>query len=163
MTTDQLTKTTLVLPSLGESVEEATVTRWLKKEGDYIEADRESTPRNLPAGRGQAAEGSNDVGHRAVEQLEGRCPVTSGWVHRLGQLFEQAIGPVGDDPAPAPVAPAQLQPAAQPRAPPTSSSSHHPVLSSRHLPRRATLNVSGRNPLNRQFREEQLGRYRSRL
>jgi hypothetical protein len=49
------------------------VTRWLKKAGDYVDADRESTPRNLPAGRGQAAEGSNDVGHGAVEQLEGRC------------------------------------------------------------------------------------------
>src|SRR6185503_19851408 len=39
MTTDQLAETTLVLPSLGESVEEATVTRWLKNEGDYIEAE----------------------------------------------------------------------------------------------------------------------------
>jgi 2-oxoglutarate dehydrogenase E2 component (dihydrolipoamide succinyltransferase) len=39
MTTDQLAETTLVLPSLGESVEEATVTRWLKKEGDYVEAE----------------------------------------------------------------------------------------------------------------------------
>jgi 2-oxoglutarate dehydrogenase E2 component (dihydrolipoamide succinyltransferase) len=39
MTTDQLAETTLVLPSLGESVEEATVTRWLKKAGDYVEAE----------------------------------------------------------------------------------------------------------------------------
>jgi len=38
MTTDQLAETTLVLPSLGESVEEATVTRCLKKAGDYVEA-----------------------------------------------------------------------------------------------------------------------------
>jgi len=38
MTTDQL-ETTVVLPSLGESVEEATVTRWLKKAGDYVEAE----------------------------------------------------------------------------------------------------------------------------
>lgn len=48
MTTDQLAETTLVLPSLGESVEEATVTRWLKKAGDYVDADSESTP-PLPA------------------------------------------------------------------------------------------------------------------
>jgi hypothetical protein len=39
MTTDPLAETTLVLPSLGESVEEAAVTRWLKKAGDYIEAE----------------------------------------------------------------------------------------------------------------------------
>lgn len=39
MTTDQLVETTVVLPSLGESVEEATVTRWLKKAGDYVEAE----------------------------------------------------------------------------------------------------------------------------
>ena len=29
----------LLLPAMGESVDEATVTQWLKKEGDIIEAD----------------------------------------------------------------------------------------------------------------------------
>lgn len=38
MTTDQLAETT-VLPSLGKSVEQATVTRWLKTAGDYVEAE----------------------------------------------------------------------------------------------------------------------------
>jgi 2-oxoglutarate dehydrogenase E2 component (dihydrolipoamide succinyltransferase) len=49
MTTDQLAETTLVLPSLGESVEEATVTRWLKKAADYFSRPKpitKSTPRN---------------------------------------------------------------------------------------------------------------------
>ncbi|MYW04112.1 biotin/lipoyl-containing protein, partial [Streptomyces sp. SID3343] len=31
--------TSVVLPALGESVQEGTVTRWLKQEGDTVEAD----------------------------------------------------------------------------------------------------------------------------
>ena len=38
MTTTQ-TGTTVVLPSLGENVTEATITRWLKTPGDHIEQD----------------------------------------------------------------------------------------------------------------------------
>ena len=34
---DQSIETTVSLPSLGESVEECTVTRWLKKPGDRVD------------------------------------------------------------------------------------------------------------------------------
>ncbi|MBV6762988.1 2-oxo acid dehydrogenase subunit E2 [Rhodococcus opacus] len=37
MTTNQIAATTVVLPSLGENVTEATITRWLKSRGDRIE------------------------------------------------------------------------------------------------------------------------------
>lgn len=39
MTTDQPTGTTVRMPSLGESVEEGTVTRWLKQPGDFVAAE----------------------------------------------------------------------------------------------------------------------------
>ncbi|MGW1743980.1 2-oxo acid dehydrogenase subunit E2 [Nocardia sp. NPDC001965] len=39
MTTDQIVTTTLHLPALGESVEEGTITRWLKVPGDRVEAE----------------------------------------------------------------------------------------------------------------------------
>ncbi|MFC9556719.1 2-oxo acid dehydrogenase subunit E2 [Rhodococcus sp. NPDC056960] len=38
MTTNQIAATTVVLPSLGENVTEATITRWLKARGDRVEA-----------------------------------------------------------------------------------------------------------------------------
>ncbi|GAF43613.1 2-oxo acid dehydrogenase subunit E2 [Rhodococcus wratislaviensis] len=38
MSTNQIAATTVVLPSLGESVTEATITRWLKALGDRVEA-----------------------------------------------------------------------------------------------------------------------------
>ncbi|MFD6896976.1 2-oxo acid dehydrogenase subunit E2 [Rhodococcus sp. NPDC060086] len=39
MTTEQLTGTTVRMPTLGESIEEGTVTRWLKQPGDHIDAE----------------------------------------------------------------------------------------------------------------------------
>jgi 2-oxoglutarate dehydrogenase E2 component (dihydrolipoamide succinyltransferase) len=39
MTTNQIAATTVVLPSLGENVTEATITRWLKAPGDRVEHD----------------------------------------------------------------------------------------------------------------------------
>lgn len=39
MTTGQLTGTTVRMPALGESVDEGTVTRWLKRPGDHVTAE----------------------------------------------------------------------------------------------------------------------------
>ncbi|MGW4126305.1 biotin/lipoyl-containing protein, partial [Nocardia sp. NPDC004711] len=39
MTAEHLTGTIVRMPSLGENVSEATITRWLKQPGDTIEAD----------------------------------------------------------------------------------------------------------------------------
>ncbi|UIR36471.1 2-oxo acid dehydrogenase subunit E2 [Rhodococcus sp. DMF-1] len=39
MTTGQLTGTTVRMPALGDSVDEGTVTRWLKQPGDHVTAD----------------------------------------------------------------------------------------------------------------------------
>ncbi|RZL70288.1 MAG: dihydrolipoyllysine succinyltransferase, partial [Rhodococcus sp. (in: high G+C Gram-positive bacteria)] len=36
MTTEQLAGTTVRMPALGESVDEGTITRWLKQPGDHV-------------------------------------------------------------------------------------------------------------------------------
>lgn len=65
--------------------------------------------------------------------------------HRLGQLLEQPVGPGQRQSLFLErAAPARPRPPARRTAQRASSSPLHPVSSSRHLPRRATLGVSGR-------------------
>ena len=80
-----------------------------------------------------------------IAQVLGQLLIERGLEHRLSQLFEQPIGPSqGQALFLRQTEPARPQPAAQPTAQPASSSSRHPVSSSRHLPRQASLSVSGR-------------------
>ena len=39
MSTEQLTGTIVHMPALGESIDEGTVTRWLKQPGDHVTAE----------------------------------------------------------------------------------------------------------------------------
>ncbi len=110
--------TNIVVPTLGESVTEATVARWLKKEGDAIQADepiveletdKVTLEVNAPAGgvisKIVAGEGSN-VG---VGALLGE--IAAGGV--ANDAKPKAAAPVAATPAPTPATSAVTAPAEQ--------------------------------------------------
>ncbi|MBZ6140488.1 2-oxoglutarate dehydrogenase, E2 component, dihydrolipoamide succinyltransferase [Streptomyces olivaceus] len=117
--------TDVVLPALGESVTEGTVTRWLKSVGDSVEADEpllevstDKVDTEIPAptsgtlleivvGEDESAE----VGAKlAVIGEAGAAPAAA-------PAQEAPAAPAQPEPTPAPAAPAQPEPAPAPAAP----------------------------------------------
>lgn len=95
----------VILPKMGESVAEATITTWLKKEGDKVEAEE------------AIVEIATDkVDSEVPSPSEGtilKILVPEGEVAKVGQPIA-VIGAEGEAPAPTSDAPAEAEPAAAP-------------------------------------------------
>ncbi len=128
------------MPQLGESVTEGTVTRWLKKEGERVEADEpllevstDKVDTEIPSpvagilrGITVAEDETVEVGAElAVIDEDGAEPSQPAAPAAEPAPAAQAEAPVIEPAAPPPPAPAQEQPAAAPQAPDQSATQQY--------------------------------------
>src|SRR6476469_6889973 len=114
--------TSVVLPALGESVTEGTVTRWLKKVGDTVEADEGLLEISTDKVDTEIPSPVSGVIEEILVQEDETVEV--GAV--LAKIGEGGSAPASDDAPseaeqPAPEQPAAEQPAAEPEAPSTEA------------------------------------------
>jgi pyruvate dehydrogenase E2 component (dihydrolipoamide acetyltransferase) len=120
----------VVMPQLGESVTEGTVTRWLKKEGEHVTADepllevstdKVDTEIPSPASgilRGIAVDEDETVAVGAQLAVIEDSDLADGSAPAFAPAAPEARGPAADAPAPPlPSAPAYAPPAPEPPAP----------------------------------------------
>src|SRR5487761_902740 len=102
----------VVMPQLGESVTEGTVTRWLKKEGEHVTADE-------PLLEVSTDKVDTEIPSPASGVLRGIVVDEDETVEVGAQLamIEDEAAAGAPAPAPAPAAPAQATPATQTPAP----------------------------------------------
>ena len=127
--------TSVVLPALGESVTEGTVTRWLKKVGDTVEVD-EACSRSRPT---RSTPRSPRRSSGVIEEILVQEDETVEVGAVLAKIGDGGSAPASDD------APAE-QAAPPPRRPRPSSPRQSPRLRPPRRPRRRGARPRGRAP-----------------
>lgn len=112
----------IIVPELGEGVHEVTITRWLKKEGEFVKedesvveimTDKVNTELPSPAtgiltkivvAEGETAEVFHVMGIIEEEGEEGAIVETNGSPKKVEEPAPKAVAPAAAAPAPAPVA-----------------------------------------------------------
>ena len=110
-----MSQTEILLPKMGESVAEATIIKWLKNEGDRVEADEPIVEIATDKVDSEVPAPEDGI---LIKQLVGE-----GDVVQVGQAIAQFGTDGGSDESPAPTAPAKApaaKPAAQSPAPATN-------------------------------------------
>src|SRR5579859_381098 len=109
--------TNVIMPQMGESIAEGTVTKWLKKVGDKVERDEplfEISTDKVDAEIPAPASGVL----KEIKVKEGTTVQVNTVVAVIGGAGAPAAAPAKPAAPPAPAKPAMQQPAVQPQAPP---------------------------------------------
>ena len=116
--------TDVVMPQMGESIVEGTLTKWLKKPGDHVDRDEplfeistDKVDTEIPSpAAGTLAEVLVQEGKTVgINTVVGRIDDSAGNGARPAAAAKPAAAP------PAPAAPAKAQPAAPPASPPPAA------------------------------------------
>jgi 2-oxoglutarate dehydrogenase E2 component (dihydrolipoamide succinyltransferase) len=134
--------TDIVVPTLGESVSEATVAKWLKKSGDAVSKDE--TLVELETDKVSVEVSAPEAGVlNEIVAAEGDTVTIGALLGRMGAAGAQAA-PAAAKPAPAPPAPPPPQPAPAPASPaPSSAAAQSAPPSVQRIAAEAGVNVSG--------------------
>ncbi|MFW0787439.1 2-oxoglutarate dehydrogenase, E2 component, dihydrolipoamide succinyltransferase [Gordonia sp. CPCC 206044] len=103
------------MPALGESVTEGTVTRWLKEEGDTVEADEPLLEVSTDKVDTEIPAPTSGVLTKIIAQEDDVIEV-GGELALIGEAGEQAAAEPSEPAAPAESAPEPAEPAAEPAA-----------------------------------------------
>src|SRR5579864_6414659 len=122
------TATDVVMPQMGVSVSEGTITRWLKQEGDHVEADEPLLEISTDKVDTEVPSPASGTVTQILVQ-EGETVDVGTKLAQIGGSAGAAEAPAAPEPAPAAAPAAAPAPAPQPVAQPSNGDSGHTFIS----------------------------------